>query len=210
MDLDKTLELLKKYREQNDESALLELMKSNDRLINYFVRGLLGKGVPYEDLYQTGRLELLRAIQRFDYENNPMQAFSTYISSYIKGGMLKELKKNRKHSHVLSFDQTIGQNKDGDDLKLEDLIGTDADELINNVIDAMKIDAVKESLSCLTTREKQIILLRYGLDELHRKTQEELAVMFKTTQASICREEKKAILKMRHPRNTKKIKDFID
>lgn len=119
-------------------------------------------------------------------------------------------KKYNKHSHVLSFDQPIGQNKDGDEMTIEDLIGTDANQLIEDVISEMKIDIVREALQCLTSRERQIILLRYGLDDTHKKTQDEIAEIFGCSKSLIAKQEKKALIKMRHPRNTKKLKDFIE
>ena len=121
-----------------------------------------------------------------------------------------ELRKYNKHSHVLSFDQPIGKNKDGEEMKIEDIVGTDAEQLIEDVISEMKIDIVREALKCLTSREQQIILLRYGLDEAHRKTQDEIAEIFGCSRLTIARQEQKALVKMRHPRNTRKLKDFIE
>ena len=92
--------------------------------------------------------------------------------------MKKDLSRYNKHSHVLSFDQPLGHNKDGDEFTIEDLIGTDADQLIDDVISEMKIDIVREALECLTSKEKKIILLRYGLDDAHKKSQDEVAEIF--------------------------------
>lgn len=111
---------------------------------------------------------------------------------------------------MVSFEEPIGHSKDGDELKIEDIVGTDAEELVENVISGMKIEIVREALKCLTSREQQIILLRYGLDEAHRKTQDEVAQIFGCTRALISRQEQKALIKMRHPRNTRKLKDFIE
>ena len=74
----------------------------------------------------------------------------------------------------------------------------------------MKLEIVKEALSCLTSREKQIIFLRYGLDEMNKKTQEEIASILGCSLRSIINYEKKALTKMRHPKNTRKLKDFIE
>ena len=95
-------------------------------------------------------------------------------------------------------------------MKIEDLIGTDADELIEQVISEIKNEILREALQSLTSREKQIILLRYGLDEINRKTQLEVAEIFGTHQTVIARQEQRALVKMRHPRNTMKLKDFIE
>ncbi|MCI8446380.1 MAG: sigma-70 family RNA polymerase sigma factor, partial [Bacilli bacterium] len=149
-------------------------------------------------------------INKFDYEERAIEGFSSYISIAIENQMKNELRKYRKHSHVLSLDQPIGQNKDGDEMKIEDIVGTDAEQLLENVISEMKIEIVREALQCLTSREQQIIFLRYGLDDVHKKTQNEVAEIFGCSKATIAKQEQKALVKMRHPRNTRKLKDFID
>lgn len=73
----------------------------------------------------------------------------------------------------------------------------------------MKIDVVRNALQCLTSREKQIIFLRYGLNDEEAKTQGEVAEIFGCSQAYIARQEQRALIKMRHPRNTRKLKDFV-
>ena len=139
-----------------------------------------------------------------------MEGFSTYVGVAIENSIRYELRKYNKHSHVLSFEQPLGHNKNGDELTIEDIVGTDSEELLENVISEMKIDIVKEALKSLTSKEQQIIMLRYGLDEKHRKSQKEVAEMFDCSQSIIARQEKKALVKMRHPRNTRKLKDFIE
>lgn len=115
-----------------------------------------------------------------------------------------------KHKHVMSFNQPLGNSREEDELTMEDIVGTDADELINRVISEMKNEIVREALKSLTTRERQIILLRYGLDELYKKTTDEVAQILKCYKSTITKEERKALIKMRHPRNARKLKDLLD
>lgn len=210
LSLEETLRYLKLWKESRAENALLQLVNGNGGLITLFVKRHLKDGLSFDDLYSAGKEGLIKAIEKFNYNEYGIQAFSTYISFYIEGYIKREKSKFNKHSHVLSFDQPIGQNKDGDEMRIEDLVGTDAEQLMDDVISNMKIDIVKDALQCLTSREKQIILLRYGLDEAHRKTQEEVAQMFNSSQPQIARIEQKALVKMRHPKNTRKLKDFVD
>lgn len=208
--LDETKNCLRAWREFADEKALEILIICNSGLVRLFAKKYQGSGLTYEELQSAGNMGLLNAINKFNYQENPIEVFSAYIAIWIEGQMKKDLKKYHKHSHVLSFDQPIGQNKDGDEMKIEDLVGTDAEQLIEDVISEMKIDIVREALQCLTSREQQIILLRYGLDEVHKKTQDEVAEIFGCSKATIAKQEQKALVKMRHPRNTRKLKDFID
>ena len=210
LSLDETKKCLKAWRELADKEALEVLMISNGGLVGYIAKKYLGKGLTFEELQSAGNEGLLNSINKFDYNERAIEEFSTYISTAIENQIRMELRKYNKHSHVLSFDQPIGQNKDGDELKIEDIVGTDADQLIDDIISEMKIDIVRDALQCLTSREQQIILLRYGLDDVHRKTQDEVAKMFGCSQTTIAKQEQRALTKMRHPRNTRKLKDFIE
>ena len=210
LSLEETKKCLRAWREFSDKEALEVLMVCNGGLVVFFVKKYLGKGLTFDELKSAGDEGLLRAINKFDYKEREIEKFSSYISVAIENQIRIELKKYNKHSHVLSFDQPIGQNKDGDEMTIEDLIGTDANQLIEDVISQMKIDIVREALQCLTSRERQIILLRYGLDDTHKKTQDEIAEIFGCSKSLIAKQEKKALIKMRHPRNTKKLKDFIE
>lgn len=208
--LDETKNYLVAWREHNDKSALESLIISNTGLIIFFVRKYLVKGLSFEELKSAANLGLLNAINKFNYKERAIEGFSTYISISIENAIKTDLIKYNKHKDVISFDQPISHSKDGDELKIEDILGTYSEQLIEDIISEMKIDIVKEALSCLTSRERQIILLRYGLDETHKKTQEEVAKLFGCSKSTILKQEQRAILKMRHPRNTKKLKDFIE
>lgn len=210
LSLDETKNCLRAWRELADQEALEVLTICNGGLVGFFAKKYLGKGLTFEELQSAGNEGLINAINKFDYNERAIEGFSSYISIAIENRIKSELRKYNKHRHVLSFDQPIGQNKDGDEIKMEDLVGTDFEQLIEDVISEMKIDIVREALQCLTSRERQIIFLRYGLDEIHKKTQNEVAEIFGCSKATIAAQEQKALAKMRHPRNTRKLKDFIE
>ena len=210
LSLDETKKYLIAWREHADKEALKALVIYNGGLIGFFAGKYLNKGLTFDELQSAGNAGLINAINKFDYNEKAIEAFSSYISIAIENQIRYELRKYNKHTQVLSLEQPIGQNKDGDEMKIEDIVSTDAEQLIKDVISEMKIDIVRESLQCLTSREQQIILLRYGLDDVHKKTQEEVAEIFGCSRYKIAKQEQKALVKMRHPRNTKKLKDFID
>lgn len=210
LSLNETKNCLQAWRDFADKEALETLMIRNGGLVVFFAKKYLGKGLTFEELQSAGNEGLLNAINKFDYKERAIEGFSSYISIAIENKMRMELKKYNKHSHVLSFDQPISKNKEGDEMKIEDLVGSDAEQLIEDVISEMKIDIVREALQCLTSREQQIILMRYGFDEAHKKTQDEVAEIFGCSRTAIANQEKKALVKMRHPRNTRKLKDFIE
>lgn len=209
-DLEKSKKNIILWRQYKDQDAVTEIIKDYKGFVIMFVRRYLGQGLSFEELESAGMLGLLNAINKFDYINIGMEAFSTYAGLAIERTIQYDLKKYKKHSHVLSLNEPIGQNKDGDDLKIEDIIGTDEEELLEEVISNIKSEILRNALKSLTTKEQKIILLRFGLDDIHAKTLDEIASMFNCTGESIRIQEKKALIKMRHPRNTRKLKDFID
>ena len=210
LSLAETKKYLRAWREFADEEALEVLTICNDGLVRFFAKKYLGKGLTFEELRSAGNEGLINAINKFDYKERAIEGFSSYISIAIENQIKNDIRRYNKHSHVLSFEQPIGQDKDGDEMKIENLVGTDAEQLIEDVISGMKIDIVREALQSLTSREQQIILLRFGLDEVHKKTQDEVAEIFGCSKTAIARQEQKALIKMRHPRNTRKLKDFIE
>lgn len=207
--LDETKKYLIAFRELKDKDALMLLTVCNSGLIGYFAKRFLGKGLSYDELVSAGNEALIRAINKFDYLSNDIGMFSSYVAISIENQMKQELRKYNKHSHVLSFEQPIYYSKDGDEITIEDLIATDGEELLENMIADIKIDIVKEVLKCLNIREKQIILLRYGFYNNQRKTQQEIAQIFGCSKQAISKQEQKALLKMRHNKNIEDLKDFI-
>lgn len=208
--LEDTKNCLYLWKAYEDQEAATILIESNMGLVRTIANKYKSSGVPYEDLISAGREGLFNAINKFDFINRSMEGFSSYIGTSIENGIRQELRKFNKHSHVLSFDQPIGHDKDGDELKIEDIIGTDAEEMMETIISELKNEALREALQCLTTREKKIIFLRYGLDDANVKTQDELAEMFDCSRTSIAKQETRALKKMRHPKNTIKLKDYLD
>lgn len=210
LSFEETKNCLRAWRELGDREALELLTTCNDGLVRFIVKKYLTGMLTFDELYSAGTFGLISGINKFDYKNRAIEGFSTYISVSIENQIGMEFRNYYKHSHVLSLDQPIGYDNDGDEMRLEDILGTDSSQLIDDVISSIKNDSVREALQCLTSREKQIILLRYGLDDAHRKTQSEVAKIFGCSRPYITKQEQKALIKMRHPRNTKKLKDFID
>ena len=210
---EETKECLIAWQEHGDKKAQETLVIANMGLIRYFANLYREKGLTYDELCSAGYEGIFNAINKFDYkreENANLNSFSSYISIAIQNQMTRDLKQYQKHSHVLSFDQPIGRSKDGDDKTIEDIVGTDAEELLDDILTEIKSEIVRNALKCLTSTEQKIILLRYGLDEAHRKTYREIAEILGCSHQSVEQTEKKALIKMRHPRNTKKLKDFLD
>lgn len=197
LSVEETRKCLRAWREFADRDALEVLTVCNGGLVVFIAKKYLGRGLTFDELKSAGNEGLLNAINKFDYKERPIEGFGTYISIAITNKIKNELRDYNKHSYVLSFEQPIGQNKDGSEKKLEDLVGTDEEQLFEDVISKMKINIVREALQRLTPRERQIVLLRYGLDD-HKKTLDQMAEMFGCSRTAVYVQEQKALVKMKH------------
>lgn len=210
LSLDETKELLVAWRENGDREAYTSLAVYNFGLVNTIAQRFYGSGVDYNDLFSAGTEGLIKAINKFDYEKYSIGAFSNYASTSIENQIGMELRSYNKHKHVISFEEQIDLGDEGDHIQVSDLIGSDDEEICDLIISKMKADIIREVLKCLTPRERQIIIMRYGLDEQNCKTQKEIANGMGCTRAWISRQEKSALLKLRRPENVKRLKLYYD
>lgn len=205
--------LLERWQYNQDQEAITILIERNMGLVRKIASKFRDYNFTFEELEVIGMEKIWESANNFNFEDKGEELkkiFGSYLAVSIERGILREIKKNVKHDEVLSFSQTIGQNKDGKEQTLEDTLGTDDDMLINDVISEMKSDIVRNALNSLTSRERKIILLRYGLDKDHCKTLEEVGEIYNVSRERVRQWEEKALIKMRHPRNTRKLKDFIE
>jgi RNA polymerase sigma factor (sigma-70 family) len=143
LSLDETEKCLRAWQELKDREALELLTECNIGLVVFFAKKYLGNGLTFEELQSAGSEGLIKAINKFNYNENSMKGFSSYISIAIENQIRYEFRKYNKHSHVLSFEQPLCQNIDGEEIKIEDLAGTDEDQLIEVVIDKIEIDNIR-------------------------------------------------------------------
>lgn len=200
------------WREKKDKNALNKLVDNNIGLViffaNIYANRFLYGGLTFEELKSAGIEGLIKAINHYDYTDDT-NAFSTYIGLSIRRAIAREIDKYNKHSHVLSLDQKISRNEEDESLRIEDVVGTDSEEVSNTAMSSIKSDIIKEVLSCLTPKEQEVIILRYGLNG-EEKNLVEIAEMLNCTKQSIFKNEKNALLKLSKQKSIKKLKDFIE
>jgi len=197
LDAEKTLRCLILWRENNDEIAASYLFESNIGLIKSIAKKYYNSGLTIEELESIGTEGLVKAINKFNYIDKPIEVFTSYIATSIENQILNEIKKNNRNIKTLSFETVIGYNKNGIELKLEDIIGTDSEKLLNDFINKMKLKALKEVLRTLTLQELQIIMLRYGF-EGEQKTIIEISKILGKNRHTVSIQEKKALIKIRN------------
>lgn len=197
LDLEETLKNLKLWRENSDEAAATILVSSNIGLVKFIAKKYINSGLSFEDLESTGMEGLVKAINMFDYINRPISSFSSYIARTIENYMLNEIKKNNKHRNDLSLETVISNYKNGRQLKLEDIVGTDENQMFDTIINRKNITVLREALKCLTPRELEIIMLRYGF-EGKQKTIIETSIILGTNRHTVSIQEKKTLIKIRN------------
>lgn len=173
-----------------DEKAKEKLIAHNLRLVAHIVKKYSSAGEA-DDLISVGSIGLIKAINTFRYDKNTQ--FSTYGARCIENEILMLLRANKKHNAVMALNESLGQDKDGNEVCLMDIIPSDEDleeSVGNNILTEKLGKIIKENLS---TREYEIISLRYGLNNGPSYTQREVAKKMGISRSYISRLEKKAI-----------------
>ncbi|HLR41470.1 MAG TPA: RNA polymerase sporulation sigma factor SigE [Virgibacillus sp.] len=185
------LELLPK----GDKSARAVLIERNLRLVVYIARKFENTGINIEDLISIGTIGLIKAVNTFNPEKKIKLA--TYASRCIENEILMYLRRNNKLKTEISFDEPLNIDWDGNELLLSDVLGTEVDIITKNLDKKVDKGLLKNALSQLNDREKQIMELRFGLIGEEAKTQKDVADMLGISQSYISRLEKKIIRRLK-------------
>lgn len=172
------------------------LVERNLRLVVYIAKKFENTGIGIEDLISIGTIGLMKAINTFNVSKNIKLA--TYASRCIENEILMFLRKSNKIKTEVSIDEPLNQDCDGNELLLSDLLGTDPDVTSRRLEDEVDLKLLHVAMSKLTSREKYLMELRFGLNPGQKeKTQKEVADMLGISQSYISRLEKKIIEKMK-------------
>lgn len=175
------------------------LIERNLRLVVYIARKFENTGVGVEDLISIGTIGLIKAINTF----NPSRKIklATYASRCIENEILMYLRRNNKTRTEISIDEPLNTDWDGNELLLSDVLGTDVDVIHRSLEDEIEKELLNTAMEKLTSREKRIMELRFGLENGMEKTQKEVADMLGISQSYISRLEKRIINRLRREIN---------
>ena len=171
------------------------LIEHNLRLVVYIARRFENTGVDLDDLVSVGTIGLIKAVNSFNADKNIKLA--TYASRCIENEILMYLRRTVKLKSEVSFDEPLNTDWEGNELVLSDVMGTDSDVVYKKIENSVENDLLKLALDKLNQREKEIMLLRYGLTGEEEKTQREVADMLGISQSYISRLEKKIISRLK-------------
>lgn len=179
-----------------DNFARDKLIEHNLRLVVFLAKKYENTGVDLEDLVSIGTIGLMKGVKTFSMDKNIKLA--TYASRCIDNEILMYLRKNKRVKTEISFDESLSFDADGNELHLEDVLGTDADIVTKPLEDVENKRLMLDEVNKLSKRDKEIITLRYGLDGKVEKTQKEVANILGISQSYISRIEKKVIKKLKN------------
>ena len=181
--------------EQGDESAKQLLIERNLRLVVFIARRFENTGVNLEDLISIGTIGLIKAIGTYRRDKNIKLA--TYASRCIENEILMHIRKISNQKTEVSLDEPINMDYDGNELLLSDILGTDEDMIQRPLEDDVDLCLLRQALKELPDREREIVLMRYGLEGRKELTQKEVAQKMGISQSYISRLEKRIMLRLR-------------
>lgn len=190
LDKEEELALLIRLKE-GDESARDKLIEHNLRLVVFLAKKYESAGYDIEDLVSIGSIGLIKGINTYKIDKNIKLA--TYASRCIANEILMFLRKNKRRKTEISFEDALNYDSEGNELRLEDILGTDEDVVIKAFENFMDKKMLANEINKLDPRDKQIMILRYGLNNTEEYTQKEVAEMLGISQSYISRIEKKVI-----------------
>ena len=182
--------------QSGDKSASQELIVHNLRLVVFISKKFESSGVPVEDLVSIGTIGLIKAVNTYKPEKKIKLA--TYASRCIENEILMHLRKISSRRCELSIEEPLNVDWDGNELLLADILGSEPDEVNKNIELEDEKRVLIELVDSLKGREKEIMLMRYGLMGTEEKTQKEVADILGISQSYISRLEKRILKKLRH------------
>lgn len=178
-----------------DEEARNILIEHNLRLVVFLAKKYENTTYDIEDLVSIGSIGLIKGINTYKIDKNIKLA--TYASRCISNEILMFLRKNKRKRAEVSLEDALNYDAEGNELHLEDILGTDENLVPNEYEKQVDKEVLAKEIQVLPDRDKEIMTLRYGLNNTKEYTQKEVAVMLGISQSYISRIEKKVIRKLK-------------
>lgn len=181
--------------EEIRNEAKNKLIEHNLRLVVYIAKRFDNTGESLEDLISVGSIGLIKAIKNFNLNKNIKLA--TFASRCIENEILMFLRKTVKLKNEISLEEPLSTDSEGNELVLADVLSMENDSVTKNLENACEQKILLDLVNKLSNREREIINLRFGLNNYEEKTQKEVADMLGISQSYISRIEKKIISKLK-------------
>ena len=158
---------------EDDEDARNKLIEHNLRLVVFLAKKYENTGVDLEDLVSIGTSGLIKGVNTYKLDKNIKLA--TYASRCIDNEILMFLRKNKRRKGEISFEDSLSYDAEGNELHLEDILGTENDIVTKGIEESDDKKILQEEISKLNERDKKIMTLRYGLFNHKEMTQKDVA-----------------------------------
>lgn len=182
-------------KDDGDLAAKDILIEHNLRLVVFLAKKYENTGVDLEDLVSIGTIGLIKGINTFSRDKNIKLA--TYASRCIDNEILMYLRKNKRIKAEVSIDASLSFDGEGNELHLEDVLGTDPDIVTKGIEEETERNLMINEVMRLRPRDRDIMILRYGLMGHDELTQKEVAEKLGISQSYISRIEKKVIKRLK-------------
>ncbi|MCX4265623.1 MAG: RNA polymerase sporulation sigma factor SigK [Firmicutes bacterium] len=179
---------------EGDKNARLKLIEHNLRLVAHIVKKFENSGPDREDLISIGTIGLIKAINTFDL--NKKIKLTTYAAKCIENEVLMFLRSTKNARTEVSLNDSIGSDKEGNQITLLETLGSDGTEILETVESKDDERLLHLSLKTLSPKERYIIIQRYGLCGAEEHTQREIAKQLGISRSYVSRIEKKALQKL--------------
>ena len=174
-----------------DMKARDKLIEHNLRLVVFLAKKYENTKIDLEDLVSIGTIGLIKGVNT--YQNDKNIKLATYASRCISNEILMYIRKNKKSKQEVSLEDTLNYDAEGNELKLSDVLGTGEDIVDKEFEHKINKEFLNKEINNLSKRDKEIMVLRYGLNNTREYTQKEVANMLGISQSYISRIEKKVI-----------------
>lgn len=177
-----------------DKDARSKLIEHNLRLVAHIVKKYDNKNEDTDDLISIGTIGLIKGVDSYSKKNNTR--LTTYAARCIENEILMYFRNNKKRSKDISINESVGFDKEGNEITILDILKTPTPDFALDLHKEDNITDLKKYLNILTTREKEIIIYRYGLYDNDEITQKEIAKKLGISRSYVSRIEKRALTKI--------------
>lgn len=176
-----------------DKEARNKLIEHNLRLVAHIVKKYDNKNET-DDLISIGTIGLIKGVDSYSYKHGTR--ITTYCARCIENEILMNYRNNKKNNKNVSINESIGYDKDGNEITLLDILKTPNPDFAMDIHKKNNINLLKKYFNVLTEREQDIIIKRYGLNNTNELTQKEIAKKMKISRSYVSRIEKRALTKL--------------
>ena len=177
-----------------DKDARNKLIEHNLRLVAHIVKKYENREYDSDDLISIGTIGLVKGIDSYKPAKNTR--ITTYTARCIENEILMHYRSNKKHNNNVSLNDSIGFDKDGNEINLIDVLKADTIDIAEELNNKQNVAMLYAHIDILSEREKEIIIKRYGLYNSKEYTQKEIAGLLNISRSYVSRIEKRALSKI--------------